>query len=90
VILGLEGVADCCVIGLPDRYRGETVKAFVVPHQGADLTAEMVRDHCADVLSAYKVPRAVEFRDDLPRTVVGKALRRMLVAEELEKVGREQ
>ena len=87
VILGLEGVADCCVIGLPDRYRGETVKAFVVPHQGANLTAEMVRDHCAAALSAYKVPRSVEFRDDLPRTAVGKALRRLLVAEELAKEG---
>jgi long-chain acyl-CoA synthetase len=86
VILGIEGVADCCVIGLPDRYRGETVKAFVVPHQGADLTAELVRDHCAASLSAYKVPRSVEFRDDLPRTAVGKALRRMLVAEEMAKV----
>jgi long-chain acyl-CoA synthetase len=85
VILGIEGVADCCVIGLPDRYRGETVKAFVVPHQGADLTAELVRDHCAATLSAYKVPRSVEFRDDLPRTAVGKALRRMLVAEEMAK-----
>jgi long-chain acyl-CoA synthetase len=86
VILGLEGVADCCVIGLPDRYRGETVKAYVVPRPGADLTAEMVRDHCTASLSAYKVPRAVEFRDDLPRTAVGKALRRLLVAEELAKV----
>ena len=85
VILGIEGVADCCVIGLPDRYRGETVKAFVVPHQGADVTAEMVREHCSEALSAYKVPRSVEFRDDLPRTAVGKALRRMLVAEELAK-----
>jgi long-chain acyl-CoA synthetase len=87
VILGIEGVADCCVIGLPDRYRGETVKAFVVPRPGAELTAEMVREHCGRVLSAYKVPRAIEFRDDLPRTAVGKALRRMLVAEELAKEG---
>jgi len=85
VILGLEGVADCCVIGLPDRYRGETVKAFVVVRPGAELTEDTVRDHCAGVLSAYKVPRAVEFRDDLPRTAVGKALRRLLVAEEMAK-----
>ena len=83
VILGLEGVADCCVIGLPDRYRGETVKAYVVPRAGVELTEDGVRDHCASVLSAYKVPRAVEFRDDLPRTAVGKTLRRQLLAEEL-------
>ena len=87
VILAIDGVADCCVIGLPDRYRGETVKAFVVLRPGADVTAEMVRDHCGEALSAYKVPRAVEFRDDLPRTAVGKALRRLLVAEELAKEG---
>ena len=85
VILGLDGVIDCCVIGLPDRYRGETVKAYVVPRPGANLTEEIVRDHCAAALSAYKVPRSVEFRDDLPRTAVGKALRRMLVAEEMAK-----
>jgi long-chain acyl-CoA synthetase len=85
VILGLEGVVDCCVVGLPDRYRGETVKAFVVRRTDATITEDAVRDHCASALSAYKVPRAVEFRDDLPRTAVGKALRRMLVAEELAK-----
>jgi len=83
VILGLDGVLDCCVIGLPDRYRGETVKAYVVARPDAELTEEIVRDHCSATLSAYKVPRSVEFRDDLPRTAVGKALRRMLVAEEL-------
>jgi long-chain acyl-CoA synthetase len=87
VVLGLDGVVDCCVIGLPDRYRGETVKAYVVQRPGANLTEEIVRDHCAGTLSAYKVPRAVEFRDDLPRSAVGKALRRMLVAEELAKEG---
>jgi long-chain acyl-CoA synthetase len=87
VILGIEGVADCCVIGLPDRYRGETVKAYVVPRPGAQLTEDVVRDHCAAVLSAYKVPRSVEFRDDLPRTAVGKTLRRLLVAEEMAKEG---
>jgi len=87
VIEGLDGVAEVCVIGLPDRYRGETVKAYVVATDGATLTADGVRDHCATLLSAYKVPREVEFRDELPRTVVGKALRRLLVAEELAKAG---
>src|SRR3954451_8138818 len=88
VICSLEGVADCCVVGLPDRYRGETVKAYVVPRPGFEVTEEMVRERCSATLSAYKVPRAVELREDLPRTAVGKALRRLLVAEEMEKEGR--
>ncbi|HET6816969.1 MAG TPA: AMP-binding protein [Mycobacteriales bacterium] len=85
VIRSLDAVADCCVIGLPDRYRGETVKAFVVPRSGAELREAQVIEHCAARLSAYKVPKLVELRDDLPRSVMGKALRRLLVAEELAK-----
>jgi long-chain acyl-CoA synthetase len=85
VIRAHESVADCCVIGLPDRYRGETVKAFVVPRPGAELQESDVIDHCASRLSAYKVPKMVELRADLPRTAIGKALRRLLVAEELAK-----
>ena len=85
VIAAMDGVADCCVVGLPDRYRGETVKAYVVPERGATLDAEGVRAHCAEALSGYKVPRLVEFRDELPRTVIGKAMRRMLLAEESER-----
>jgi long-chain acyl-CoA synthetase len=75
------------VVGLPDPYRGETVKAYVVLRPDADVTVDKIREHCAAMLSAYKVPREIEVRDDLPRTVVGKALRRLLVAEELEKAG---
>jgi long-chain acyl-CoA synthetase len=83
VLAGLPGVAASCVIGLPDRYRGETVKVFVVAERGAALTEDAVREHCAASLSAYKVPKLVEFRDELPRSAVGKALRRILLAEEL-------
>ena len=82
VIASVEGVADCCVVGLPDRYRGETVKAYVVPHDGAQVTEHQVIDVCSRELSAYKVPKMVELRHDLPKSVVGKALRRVLVAEE--------
>jgi long-chain acyl-CoA synthetase len=82
VILTLPGVTDCCVIGLPDRYRGETVKAYVVAPGGA-VTEDQVLAHCAASLTAYKVPKFVEFRATLPHTVVGKALRRALLAEEM-------
>ncbi len=78
VLSRLPGVADCAVVGVPDRYRGETVKAFVVPAPGVELTAEQVTAHCASELTAYKVPRLVEFLDAVPRTTVGKALRRVL------------
>jgi long-chain acyl-CoA synthetase len=86
VIRAIAGVTDCCVIGLPDRYRGETVKVYVVAPAG-DVTEDEVRTVCAAKLTAYKVPKFVEFRAELPHTVVGKALRRQLLAEEL--AGRE-
>jgi long-chain acyl-CoA synthetase len=82
VVRALPGVTDCCVVGLPDRYRGETVKVYVVAPAG-DVTEDAVRAHCAARLTAYKVPKFVEFRDALPRSVVGKALRRQLLAEEM-------
>jgi len=90
VIEAVEGVADCCVIGLPDRYRGETVKAFVVPQPGADVSEQAIIDACAQQLSAYKVPKMVEMRDSLPKSAVGKALRRVLLAEEQAKGAGEQ
>jgi long-chain acyl-CoA synthetase len=82
VIASVDGVADCCVVGLPDRYRGETVKAYVVPRAGAEVTEAQVLEACAQRLSAYKVPKLVELRESLPKTAVGKALRRVLLAEE--------
>jgi long-chain acyl-CoA synthetase len=81
VIRTIPGVTDCCVVGLPDRYRGETVKAYVVAPD-ADLTEDDVKSRCAAALTAYKVPKFVEFRPELPRSVVGKALRRKLLAEQ--------
>ena len=82
-VLGtLDGVADVAVAGVPDQYRGETVKAFVVTAPGATLTEQDVLDHAAASLTAYKVPKLVAFRDVLPRSAVGKVLRRVLVAED--------
>jgi long-chain acyl-CoA synthetase len=88
VLFQLPGVADAVVIGVPDKYRGETVKAFIVKQSGADLSEDDVTAHCAAHLAAYKVPKLVEFRKELPRTVVGKVLRRVLVEEEREKAAK--
>jgi long-chain acyl-CoA synthetase len=85
VLFRLPGVQDAVVVGIPDRYRGETVKAYVVAAPGATLTERDVIEHCARELTAYKVPKLVEFRESLPRTVVGKVLRRVLLEEELAK-----
>jgi long-chain acyl-CoA synthetase len=77
-IAKLPDVIEVAVIGLPDERSGECVKAFVVPRQGAALTPEQVREHCRQALAPYKVPRHVELRTDLPKTNVGKVLRRAL------------
>ena len=75
-------VLEACVAGVPDAYRGETVKAFVVLRDGEQATAEEIREFAKGRLAAYKVPRAVEFRTELPKNMVGKVLRRALVEEE--------
>jgi long-chain acyl-CoA synthetase len=89
VLFRLPGVADAVVIGVPDRYRGETAKAFIVRAPGARITEDDVVAHCARDLTAYKVPKLVEFREALPRTAVGKVLRRVLVDEERAKADHE-
>jgi long-chain acyl-CoA synthetase len=80
-------VAEAVAIGVPDEYRGETVKAFVVKRSGAATTEEEVLAFCKERLASYKAPKAVEFRDDLPKSAVGKLLRRVLVDEERAKTG---
>jgi len=72
------GILEAVVIGVPDAYRGETVKAVIVSKQNASLTAEEVDAYCRKHMAAYKVPRIIEFRDALPKTAVGKILRRLL------------
>jgi long-chain acyl-CoA synthetase len=75
-------VADAVVVGVRDALRGEAVKAFVVLRPGAIATEEELLQYCRLHLASYKVPRAVEFRSEIPKTAVGKALRRVLAAEE--------
>ncbi|MFC4767647.1 long-chain-fatty-acid--CoA ligase [Effusibacillus consociatus] len=71
-------VQEAVVVGVPDSYRGETVKAFIVVKQGATLSEEEIISFCREKLAAYKVPRLIEFRSELPKTAVGKILRRTL------------
>lgn len=74
-------VLEAAVFGVPHPYRGETIKAVIVPREGQTLTEEEVTDFCKEKLAAYKVPRIVEFRDELPKTAVGKILKRKLQEE---------
>jgi len=71
-------ILEAVVIGVPDSYRGETVKAFVVLKPGAPATVDEIITFCRGRLAAYKVPRQVVFRDSLPKSSVGKYLRRAL------------
>jgi long-chain acyl-CoA synthetase len=75
-------ILEVAVSGVPDAYRGEIVKAFVVLRTGEQATTEEIREFAKARLAAYKVPRAVAFRDELPKTLIGKVLRRALVEEE--------
>jgi long-chain acyl-CoA synthetase len=75
-------VEEVSVVGVPDSYLGEVVKAFVVLRPGEEATTEEIRSFAKERLAAYKVPRVVEFRDQLPKTLIGKVLRRALVEEE--------
>jgi len=77
-------VLEVGVAGVPDPYRGETVKAWVVVKPGETLTEDEVRDWCKERLAKYKVPTLVEFRTELPKTTVGKILRRELIREHKE------
>lgn len=78
-------VKEAVSVGISHPTRGETIKAYIVPVEGATLTKEEIISHCRKRLANYKMPRQVEFRDELPKTLVGKILRRALVAEEQEK-----
>jgi long-chain acyl-CoA synthetase len=71
-------VESCAVAGVSHYYRGETVKAFVVLREGMRVSEEELHEFCAARLVAYKVPSSFEFRDDLPRNMLGKVLRRVL------------
>lgn len=79
------GIQEAVVAGIPDPYRGETTKAYIVPKNGCQLKEAELNAFCRKYLAAYKVPKLYEFRKELPKTAVGKVLRRQLVDEEGEK-----
>ncbi|MFJ8264501.1 AMP-binding protein [Peribacillus asahii] len=80
-----EEVQEVIVVGIPDPYRGETVKAYVVLKSGHTVTEQELNEFARKHLAAYKVPRLYEFREELPKTTIGKILRRVLIEEEKKK-----
>lgn len=86
VLFEHPAIMEAAVAGVPDEYRGETVKAFIVLKPGMALTEKELELWCRERLAAFKVPRKVEFRQSLPKTMIGKVLRRQLLEEEEKKV----
>ncbi|MFD0387426.1 hypothetical protein ACFQ4K_05655 [Tistrella bauzanensis] len=80
-----DSVEECTVIGIPDEYRGQTVKAFVKLRAGAILTAAELTAFLKERLSPIEMPKQIEFRDALPKTLIGKLSKKELVQEETEK-----
>jgi len=72
------GVLEAAAYGIPDPYRGERLKVVVVPRPGVQLTCEDILEFCQPRLATYKLPKIVEFRQELPKSMVGKVLRRLL------------
>lgn len=83
-------VQEVVAAGVPDAYRGETVKVYIVLKEGETATEEEIIEFCKGKLAKFKVPRQVEFRAELPKTMVGKILRRVLVEEEKQKLAEQQ
>jgi len=77
VIAAHPGVLECACIGVPDEHSGEAVKIFVV-RKDPNLTVEQLMAYCKEQFTGYKKPKYIEFRDELPKTNVGKILRRAL------------
>jgi long-chain acyl-CoA synthetase len=81
VLAAHPAVMEVSIAGVPDATKGEVPRAWVVLKAGQSATEEELRAYCRQRLAPYKVPAKIEFRKDLPKTMVGKVLRRMLVAE---------
>lgn len=90
VLFEHPAVLEACAVGVPDDYRGETVKAFVVLNRGMKATAEELDQWCRQRLTPYKAPKLYEFVESLPKSAVGKILRRELRDREWAKSGRQR
>jgi len=84
ILMDHPAVLEACAVGISDPYRGETVKVFVVLKSGMAATEEEIAAHCKKHLAPYKVPKLFEFIDELPKSAVGKVLRRELKRREEE------
>jgi len=80
-------IKEAVVVGIPDSFSVEVIKAYIVLKDREHATAEEIIDYCSKELAKFKVPKSIEFRKDLPKTMVGKVLRRILLDEELKKTG---
>ncbi len=78
VLYQFPGVLEAVAFGVPDAYRGEVVKVVIVPRNGLALNVPEIQDFCRQQLAVYKVPHSIEFRAELPKSLVGKVLRRLL------------
>ncbi len=88
VLMAHPAVLETATIGVPDDVRGETVKSFIVLRANANATVDELRAYCGEKLARYKVPREIEFLDELPKSAVLKILRRELRAREIERRAR--
>lgn len=82
-------VKDAVVVGLPDTFSVEAIKAYIVLKEGQESTQDEILDFCRKDLARFKIPKWIEFRDELPKTIVGKVLRRVLIEEEMKRQDRE-
>lgn len=85
VLYEYPGVVEAAVIGVPDSYRGECIKAFIALRQGEKTTEEEIMLFCKERLAPFKIPKVIEFRDSLPKSTVGKVLKRVLREEKIKK-----
>ncbi len=83
-------IQEACTVGVPDEYRGEMVVAYVVPLSGEEVTEEEIIKYCRESLAAYKIPRKIYFVEELPKSTIGKILRRELRTKVAEEAGEQK